>query len=495
MTTPKYKIKEAPRDRSARGERLYVRALERIESLQKRKTSTRANLALTLRPIRRLLLLGGGDLLLGLAEQAHGAGLKVDVLTSPRHAEETLSNGRQLVDSLSGLGIRPAVVAHFDKPENAALIGDMGATFALSIGAAWIFKPDKIDGWFDAKLFNLHGTRLPQNRGGGGYSWQILTGNRFGFCQLHQVDGGTDTGPIVANEEFIFPHSCRVPKDFANYATERNLSFMGDLLGSIRNAAREFTLLPQAEYLSTYWPRVHTPTQAWIDWRWRAPEIERFICAFDEPYVGAQTTWRGQTVRLKRAFANAEDGSFHPFQAALVYRNNGRWLCIACDGGSIVIESIESESGESLMSSVKVGDAFMTSSEQLLKRTQRLQFDAYGLKPAVLRQRTEIGPSHWGPRDHLRRAREANRYDDERRVCGQTPTSEEATDEVVAAVPRSQHSSMRKRSRCASRSARERQIPTPFAHTTCEANAPAISPIALSRLRKPACTALQCACH
>ena len=398
MTTPKYKIKEARKDIAARGERLHVRALEKIESLQKRKTSTRANLALTLGPIRRFLLLGGGDLLLGLAEQSHGAGLKVDVLTSPRHAEETLSSGRQLVDSLSSLGIKPAVVADFDKPENAARIGDMGATFALSIGAAWIFRPDKIDGWFDGKLFNLHGTRLPQNRGGGGYSWQILTGNRFGFCQLHQVDGGTDTGPIVASEEFIFPHSCRVPKDFASYATERNLSFMGDLLGSIRNAARDFTLLPQAEYLSTYWPRVHTPTQAWIDWHWRAPEIERFICAFDEPYVGAQTTWRGRTVRLKRGFANAEDGIYHPFQAGLVYRNNGRWLCIACDGGSIVIERIESERGEDLMSSVKVGDAFVTSSEQLLKRTQRLQFDAYGLKPAAptaahRRGSVTLGPS------------------------------------------------------------------------------------------------------
>ena len=128
------------------------------------------------------------------------------------------------------------------------------------------------------------------------------------------MDAGTDTGPIVASEEFIFPHSCRMPKDYAHYATERNLRFVGDLLASIRSEPREFALRPQAEYLSTYWPRLHTPTQAWIDWRWSATNIERFICAFDEPYDGAQTTWRGRTVRLKRTFANVEDGIFHPFQ-------------------------------------------------------------------------------------------------------------------------------------------------------------------------------------
>jgi len=55
-------------------------------------------------------------------------------------------------------------------------------------------------------------------------------------------------------------------------------------------------------------------------------------------------------------------------------------LCIACDGASVIIERIASENGESLMSRVKVGDAFTTPSEQLLKRTQRVHFDAHGLK-------------------------------------------------------------------------------------------------------------------
>ena len=334
----------------------------------------------TLGPIHRLLLLGGGDLLLRLAEQSRDAGLAVDVMTSPRHAEETVSGGRRLDDAVSALGIQPTLIAEFDQPETAQKIGDMSGTFALSVGAAWIFRKDKIAQWFDGRLFNLHGTRLPQNRGGGGYSWRILMGNRFGFCQLHQVDGGLDTGPILATEEFIFPHSCRVPMDYAAHSAERNLRFVGELLASLRNGPREFAPQPQPEYLSTYWPRLHTPTQAWIDWRWSAPFLERFVCAFDDPYSGAQTTWQGHTLRLKRAFSSYEDGMFHPFQAGLVYRNNGRWLCIACDGGSLVVEDIRDEAGQDMRSRVRAGDTLATPPEKLMARAERVQFDALGLK-------------------------------------------------------------------------------------------------------------------
>ena len=123
---------------------------------------------IALGPIHRLLLLGGGDLLLRLAEQSRARGFAVDVLTSPRHANETVSTGLRLADALGALAIKPHVIVDFDQPETAQLIGDIGETFALSIGAAWIFRKDIISGWFGDKLFNVHGRRLPQNRGGGG---------------------------------------------------------------------------------------------------------------------------------------------------------------------------------------------------------------------------------------------------------------------------------------------------------------------------------------
>ena len=51
-------------------------------------------------------------------------------------------------------------------------------TIGLSFGAAWIFKKQFINR-FHGKLLNLHGSRLPQNRGGGGFSWRIMRGERL----------------------------------------------------------------------------------------------------------------------------------------------------------------------------------------------------------------------------------------------------------------------------------------------------------------------------
>lgn len=335
----------------------------------------------TLGPIRRLLLLGGGDLLLRLAEVGRQRGLAVDVITSPDQSKERLPGaGRSLAAALREIGIKPAVIAKFEQAKTAQLIGDTRATFALSVGARWIFRPDKLERWFGGKLLNLHGTRLPQNRGGGTWSWQILMGNRFGFCQLHLVDAGIDTGPIVVSEEFIYPAACRTPLDYMAYAADQYARLIGEFLDSMKARPRTFTCVAQPEYLSTYWPRLETATHGWIDWRWDASLLERFICAFDEPYGGAQTLWNGRTVRLKRAFANREDQSFHPFQSGAVYRTNKRWLCIAAEGGSIVVEDLRDERGATVLADVRAGDAFTTPPDQLLKRTERIRYDARGLK-------------------------------------------------------------------------------------------------------------------
>src|SRR5262245_39342831 len=97
---------------------------------------------ITLGPIRRVLLLGGGPLLLQLADRGQAIGLAVDAITSPRHAGEVVA-GQKLPDALAKIGIRAAEVSEFDQPETARLIGDMAGTLALSVGAAWIFRKDK----------------------------------------------------------------------------------------------------------------------------------------------------------------------------------------------------------------------------------------------------------------------------------------------------------------------------------------------------------------
>ena len=138
---------------------------------------------------------------------------------------------------------------------------------------------------FDNKLINAHGTRLPENRGGGGFSWQIMSGNKQGYCQLHLVDEGIDTGNIIFTEEFLYPIHCRIPRDYDEYYQDKLYKIFTNIMGLLVIEKMNFQINTQLDYHSTYWPRLNSDIHGWIDWNW-SNQIDRFICAFDFPYSG-----------------------------------------------------------------------------------------------------------------------------------------------------------------------------------------------------------------
>jgi methionyl-tRNA formyltransferase len=315
---------------------------------------------------QRLILIGGGSLLARLARWALTEGINVQVITSPRHAEHKISsNYKDFASCLTGEGIPYVVSESISSTEIVEFIGDTTDALPLSLGAAWIFSKDCIQNLFKNRLVNVHGTRLPQYRGGGGFSWQIMNGNRLGFCVLHKIESKLDRGDLLAFEEFIYPPSCRTPKDFKAVYDDKNFDFLTNIFTKAFGDGISFTRIIQPEYFSTYWPRLHTPTDGWVDWSLDAIDIERFICAFDEPYTGAQSLLNGQTVHMKGAIADFNEGSFHPYQAGLVYRNNGRWLQVATKNGSIILQSVTDSEGQSLMNSIVQGDRLFTPLDKL----------------------------------------------------------------------------------------------------------------------------------
>ena len=259
-------------------------------------------------------------------------------------------------------------------------MSDTQQYFYLSLGAAWIFKSEVIESIFNNRLFNLHGTRLPQNRGGGGFSWQIMMGNRFGFCVLHQVDGGVDTGDIIAADEFIYPPFARIPEDYEKIYLNRNLDFIINFIETHRNRAEQVKPIRQSEWFSTYWPRLNTELNGYVDWSLRANEVERFICAFDAPYKGASTFLNGNKVFLRKVSVSAQDGDFHSFQSGLIYRKSKEWVCVAIKGATLIIEDMRNEDNANILNNVKVGDRLHTPHSFLENAMGRVIYTPVGLK-------------------------------------------------------------------------------------------------------------------
>lgn len=316
------------------------------------------------------LLLGGGVLLSESAVKLKEAGYTVLVVTSQRHFQETISNtGYALGQHIESHGVE-YFVSNEVNVDQRVITRITPRTLGLSLGAAWIFRKDFID-QFERKLVNLHGARLPQDRGGGSLSWPILRDNRLGFCLIHQVDAGVDTGPIVKYREFFYPTWCRIPKDYQQVYVQENRKFLTEFFGEVRNEA-EFRCIDQLEYLSTYWPRLSTEHHGYVDWSWSLRDLERFVCAFDEPYRGASSFVKGRRVFLKSCFVSFADGAFHPFQKGLIYRKSEEAIFVATEEGTLIIQCVVDEEGRDVKEKIRVGDRLHTPME-LLERAKQFR--------------------------------------------------------------------------------------------------------------------------
>ena len=71
---------------------------------------------------------------------------------------------------------------------------------------------------------------------------------------------------------------------------------------------------------STYWPRINSKKNAWINWEWTADEIVSFIKSCSSPYIGAGTFLEKKIVRLKYAQKAKSKIKFHPYQYGIIYK-------------------------------------------------------------------------------------------------------------------------------------------------------------------------------
>lgn len=326
--------------------------------------------------INKVLLLGGGELFLSTARYLKDSGFKLTVVTSQRHADEAI-HGEPLGKTLTKHGIPFLISTEINRdPKVRRHITKQ--TIGISIGSAWIFKEPFIS-LFKGRLINSHGTRLPQDRGGGGFTWRILRKNYLGFAILHQVDGGIDTGNILY-KEFFYPRSCRTPADFEAVSFKETLNFIKALLEKFKKG-EVVTCYSQQEYFSMYWPRLVTEVHGYLDWSWKLSDLESFICAFDQPYRGASTFINGQKVFVRNCFVDIHDGGFHPFQKGLVFRKSDGALWVATEDGTLVIQEVRDESNKNQYEKINLGDRFFTPAQYLEEaKTHRAIYTPTGVK-------------------------------------------------------------------------------------------------------------------
>jgi methionyl-tRNA formyltransferase len=327
-------------------------------------------------PVRNVILLGASDSFSAFRTLCETKGVKCIVITSPDQQQAMPNATADLVTEDIG---SPQVA---EKLAGLLIEGEM---IALSFGARWILKQNVRDRLFRGLVLNAHGTRLPNDRGGGGFSWRIMRGDRIGNLVLHQINDGIDTGPIVLSEEYLVPRNIQTPAEHEKYYLQKLSDFVCGFLGRIVSARCDFEVAPQLNHSSSYYPRLHTPTHGWIDWSWSPSEIDTFILSFDAPYPGARTLWRDKTVVLRNCQLHVGEIGHHSFQKGLVIRNNQKWLTVALDGQyCLLVSEARDEAGNDLLPQIKEGDRLFTPQAVLDQaRMTRVQFTATGLRQSA----------------------------------------------------------------------------------------------------------------
>ncbi len=320
-------------------------------------------------PIEKVILFGGGPLIVSFAEAARARGMDAAVFAVKRHLDEIVDEENRL--SLA-LALEKAEIPFFlagdinTAPELLQLMNEK--TLGIGMGEAYTFNRETV-ARFGGKLVDFMVIDLPHYRGGAHFTWQILREDRVGAWHIQLINeemipGVYDSGAVIKSWEYKLPSGACIPADYFKAAHEEGIALFQTFLDEIQNG-KSFALRALNEADSSHFPRLSTFHQGYIDWSWTGDEVARFVSAFDDPYPGAATFIDDQKVILKKCCVVPDAFQSHPYLSGLIYRIDGRKVYVATKSGAILVETVLDETGQDQVHALKLGQRFYTPRELL----------------------------------------------------------------------------------------------------------------------------------
>ncbi len=182
---------------------------------------------------------------------------------------------------------------------------------------------------------NIHASLLPRWRGAAPIQRAILAGDtETGVC-IMQMEAGLDTGPVLL--------SGRLPiaADETAGALHDKLAELGARLIVEALGQLPLSASPQPDEGVTYAAKIEK-TEALMDWRLPATDLERKIRAFN-PFPGASTVLDGVQVKIWQAVV--VPGAAAPGTVLSADRNG---IVVACGEGALCLGELQKAGGKRL---------------------------------------------------------------------------------------------------------------------------------------------------
>jgi methionyl-tRNA formyltransferase len=250
---------------------------------------------------------------LGLAcmQAIYDAGGKLVFAGTLLDSQAPNKSGRVYLDEFcAARGIPLTKFRNVNDPDAVAAIRNADLDWLMIIGWSQIARQEVL-GTPRLGVLGIHPTLLPVGRGRAAVPWAILLGLQETGVTLFKLDGGVDTGPVIAQVRLPLG-----PRETATTLYQRVNDAHRNLILEHwpRIEAGTATFTPQDESRATEWVG-RTPDQGRLDPQMTVEQADRLIRAATRPYPGAFMDIQGRRLRLWQASTESgASGLSLPFQ-------------------------------------------------------------------------------------------------------------------------------------------------------------------------------------
>lgn len=350
------------------------RSSRRFFSRETKKLIERMADSLKINKVRKIILFGGGDLLVDFARIGLRMGKDVFCFAVKRHLSEKLTRNNKLTlaQALKKEKVPFCEKQNINGCRELKMMASDGS-IGIGLGEAYTFSSNTIR-LFKGMLFDFMVIDLPRYRGGAHFTWQILRSDNKGCWNIQMINkdmipGVYDSGKVLMKRIYRITEKASSPQAYFDASFENGRMIFVDFLRKI-DRGQNFKLFGINEKESQYFPRLSTPKHGFIDWSWQCREINSFIAAFGEPYCGASTFINNTRVYLKECSFQLSEGEFHPFMSGLIFRIYRGTAFVAARGGTLKVKYVADQSGRQIITDLKAGQRFYTPQKYLERAMQ-----------------------------------------------------------------------------------------------------------------------------
>ena len=212
--------------------------------------------------------------------------------------------------------------------------------YIFSLSSRFIFK-NKIINNYRNKIFNLHPSLLPEEKGGGTFTYRILNKKKFCAASIHILDEEIDTGQIVIKSKKEKLKGQMIP---INYLKHTNLIYESLIKIFVRKIVKNSKFLLKNQNMSKGWylPRFYTDISGAIDFSWTGENIDLFIKACSKPYPGAFCFIKFKKKNLKIVIYNSQflkNKKFsHPWFVGKIFYETKDLIKISVTDGILIVK-------------------------------------------------------------------------------------------------------------------------------------------------------------